>query len=99
MESRSRGVLYAPLARCMTTRYRSGSSRPLARGAELEGRGSLDLTSFRTGMCRRAHSRRFPEGGGWLSGQGREHQRNHVAEAFILGLLLQKVATENHAER
>src|SRR4051794_33300211 len=100
MEPRSLGVLETALARGMTTRYRAGSSRPLAKRAELEGRGNLDLTSFRTRMCRRAHSRCFlAERGGWLSGQGRQHKRNHVAEAFILGLLRQKVATENHAER
>src|SRR5437868_12604774 len=75
------------------------ATSPRKRG-EVKARRRFDHISLRTRMCRRAHSRRFlAEGGGWLSGQGREHQRNHMAEAFIPGLLRQKVAAENHAER
>ena len=45
------------------------------------------------GPCRLAEIRgRFPR-------QRRQHQRHHVGEALVPGLLLQEVAAEDHAER
>src|SRR5882762_447608 len=50
-------------------------------------------------MCRsKQYWRLLAEGGGGFSGEGRQYQRDHMVEALVLGLLLQEVAAENHAQ-
>src|SRR5438034_6147664 len=52
-------------------------------------------------MCANRNSRcdLLPaEHGGGFSRQRGEHQSHHVAETLVLGLLLQEIAAENHAQ-